>query len=71
MNAKRCDRCGKYYESEGTGTVTVTVKHGEDSTKISPYIGIYTKEAERHIHDLCEECAKDFEKWMKQDNGNT
>lgn len=62
MNAKKCDRCGCYYDRD-------------ENTKIAlnPKIdGVFINTAFEfdceYIYDLCEECAEGFEKWMKQDN---
>ncbi len=61
MNAKKCDRCGKYY-TDGSfacysgGSMTIVSSTGRK---------VINKNTE---YDLCEECAEGFEKWMKQDN---
>ena len=64
MNAKKCDRCGKYYEPyqradshmTSTGNTVYNVKF--NCVKIcidDKWCGTF---------DLCPECAKDFNKWI-------
>ena len=58
-DAKKCDRCGRYYGTDATRAVTV------DSIPIEGIdIGVF-----RNIHhtfrcDLCEECAEELLKFM-------
>lgn len=60
MNAKKCDRCGKYYEGKETAAVTLT--NGENNfTRALLRCDLNPKEKS---YDLCNDCADSFGKWM-------
>lgn len=60
MNAKKCDRCGKYY-TDGSfvchsgGSITIVSSTGRKAIN---------KDTE---YDLCDECTEGFEKWLHLD----
>lgn len=55
MDAKRCDRCGRFYNRD----------YYEHFKLIS-----YKSIAFGQQLDLCKNCAKDFEKWLKKVRNN-
>lgn len=65
MNAKKCDRCGKYYVTDGE-----RVYYDGESITVFSNIGKKVSDS-KAAYDLCNDCTKSFENWMKQDNGNT
>ncbi len=65
MNAKRCDRCGKYYVTDGEHIYC-------DGESITVFSDVGKRVSDRKAaYDLCENCAESFEKWLRLDNGNT
>lgn len=57
MNAKRCDRCGKFYQASKEKSKYILMNN--DPTKAYKRISQV---------DLCENCLKALERWMKNDN---
>ena len=63
--AKRCDRCGKYYD---------LIPENLPGTKTGPQYSInYYKQldsmgAEVEVFDLCPECARQFTEWAENPN---
>lgn len=54
MTAKKCDRCGKYYDLHRNGSCKYYL------SKIDTLNG-------RHYSiDLCEECSNDLQEWFKE-----
>jgi len=68
MNAKKCDRCGKFYE---TGGNTSLIQCDSEYVGVLLYSDIYPKKANNTIHDLCNDCAEEFQKWMNQGANGT
>lgn len=71
MDAKKCDRCGCYYDNNGKSKALLN-----NSKKISKYsprnysIGvcfkdIYDTNSSRSF-DLCSDCVNDFIKWFEE-----
>lgn len=58
MNAKQCDRCGKYYSDD---VKYPTVKLIDEHSKLINCIGNSLWDC-----DLCDDCWKSFKKWMEQ-----
>ncbi len=52
-DAKRCDRCGRYFDAEGEGRTVAAYPVGCRSSR------------ERTEDDLCPRCADRFESWMR------
>lgn len=57
MNAKKCDRCGKYYDIYTDKEIfnslrRFNLKSLDNCTPFKPYI------------DLCKECRDEFIEWM-------
>ena len=64
MNAKCCDRCGKFYRNatpEGEELILGTYTPGEDKPPV-----IEGRE-EFEIIDLCPACYKQLYKWLKRE----
>lgn len=55
MNAKKCDRCGKYF-NEDEKYYEIHVKPCIDRTTVM--LGNY--------YDFCDECSKKFDKFVKE-----
>lgn len=64
MNAKKCDRCGKYY------TYGDFVRYDGGAITIFSNTGKKVIDS-KTTYDLCDDCADEFKKWMEQGNGNT
>lgn len=64
MNAKKCDRCGKFYVREKDEKYGMILKSKRDE-----YGMIGRNEGE--IYDLCTECMTDFERWLENENTET
>lgn len=64
MNAKKCDRCGKYYETENS----VTIQYVYGQVKFVPFIGLCP---EKTTYDLCADCAEEFQEWMNSLSDDT
>lgn len=58
-NAKKCDRCGKYYDRNLECYAPGTVASGVSFTRVDGYIGLK--------FDLCDSCIIDFKKFMRGD----
>lgn len=58
-NAKKCDRCGKFYEK-----YTKKLKDGSIVNGII-VIGSGFPVTDENFEDLCPECMKELEKWME------
>lgn len=56
-NAKKCDRCGKYYDVDVTYPVVDLIN---DTTKQITTIGNGLYDC-----DLCQNCLDEFEMWWK------
>ena len=54
-DAKKCDRCGKYYENKNPGFSISRLKYAGD---LMGRIEI----------DLCEDCCEQFNKWLEDKN---
>lgn len=71
MNAKKCDRCGCYYDDNGKSKALLN-----NSEKISKYalrgygIGVCFKDIcgqnFSRSFDLCSDCVNDFIKWFEE-----
>lgn len=60
-NAKKCDRCGKYYDgNELYHDSTNFGKSCTDGMAFTTTNGEYCKE-----HDLCDECIGLLKEWLK------
>lgn len=57
-NAKKCDRCGKYYD----------VYNGTD-TGMNETNGVASVKGNKHVklYDLCPECNTEFKKWIEEE----
>lgn len=67
MVIKRCDRCGKNYENNNL--VQGIIPRIGLEEKI---IGIGLMSDQRRYsrkYDLCDDCVKDFKKWIKNSEG--
>lgn len=57
MDAKKCDRCGSYYDNDECAETE------ESSTNIT--VASYKcSKGPINIHDLCPDCAKKLYKWF-------
>lgn len=56
MNAKKCDRCGKFYEKPNVKSDIKVIK--------------YTHPCGECFIDLCDECQKKLEDFLKGENNN-
>ena len=62
MNAKKCDRCGKYYElNRESKTPNAISKFKED------FCG-FCNHTEKY--DVCPKCMESFERWLSNENKN-
>lgn len=66
-NAKKCDRCGKFYESyhtdvNGYSANAIFVAHETSIT--------YKERDIRFVLDLCPECMNSFTKWLNEKENN-
>lgn len=55
MNAKKCDRCGSYYEP---------TNEGNNALKI---FNIFSLVGMKITRDICPDCMDDLQKWLKQE----
>ena len=71
MKVRKCDRCGKIIEpevkkarsiSEMLGDITKTIT---DAVCVLTGVTIYSVYADKEPADLCKECMKSFNNWMK------
>lgn len=62
--AKKCDRCGKFYDSYPIGDVPGVY----NSVRRYRKIGEAKQTFESEIKDLCPECMEAFDKFMKGEN---
>ncbi len=53
MNAKKCNRCGTYYDENSKILLL-----GTDKSELYGFETI----------DLCEICSQEFEKWLKKED---
>lgn len=62
MNARKCDRCGKFFEIKPSGKF--------DGGKIILFdlVDYWSHETAKITRDLCEDCKNDFERWLKNEN---
>lgn len=65
MNAKKCDRCGKFYENEESAAIKLT--NGADNFCRRLW-GVNINHNEKTF-DLCDDCVEEFQKWMEQGKG--
>lgn len=63
MNAKKCDRCGRYCEGNETAIITLT----NGANNFARAIFRCDLNPKEKSYDLCEECAEGFEKWIHPD----
>lgn len=57
MIAKKCDRCGKFYDSDSIKTNCTGIITGQsDNTN------------DREFYDLCSDCFVDFKEWINNPN---
>lgn len=58
MDAKKCDMCGKFYESEPSKIIEIGYKktHGIAWEIHNTFLAI----------DLCPDCLKDFKRWFER-----
>lgn len=61
--ARKCDRCGKLYETYNTKN---------DEKKINGLMTLNIDDDRRYyshgIMDLCPECMEEFQRWIKEKN---
>lgn len=62
MDVKKCDRCGKYYEKNESG------KYDGGKILMFEHSDFFSREDAKIHGDLCEECAKEFERWLKNES---
>lgn len=67
MDAKKCDRCGKYYD-KNSNTLGRSFKNSNGVTNLSgmAYINIVNDVKGRT--DLCDECIEKLMKFMKMED---
>lgn len=58
MNAKKCDRCGNYYDHDANTKIALNPKL--DGVLVNTAFGFDCE----YIYDLCDDCAESFDKWM-------
>ncbi len=67
-DAKKCDRCGKYY------TPSVSVKNPlevlAESLSRTYSFSVEMKKAIGTVCDLCPDCMKSFERWFDTEEGD-
>ena len=60
MNAKKCDRCGRYYDKN-----TEHLIGGNIPIRYAAGVQIYdNSEADRKAWDLCDDCLMEFFNWV-------
>lgn len=64
MNAKKCDRCGKYYCGGDTASVTLT--NGVNNFARTMFK--WDLNPKEKSYDLCENRIEEFNKWMNPDD---
>lgn len=57
-NAKKCDRCGKYYGAYNGTDTGMNETNGVASVKGTKHVNVY---------DLCPECNSEFKKWIGEE----
>lgn len=60
MDAKKCDRCGRYYEPD-----VVKFSIGNVNYQNHGSVYMYPIDLAKSI-DLCPECCRSFEQWLNQ-----
>lgn len=64
MDAKKCDRCRKFYTRNKDEKYGVILKSKRDE------YGMFGRN-EGELYDLCHECMEDFERWLENENTET
>lgn len=68
MNAKKCDRCGKFYEFYKIESQGEYIKGTAGIIKISrTQFGCKNEVAD---YDLCRDCAESFQSWFEEGRQN-
>ena len=62
-NAKKCDRCGKYYEEREMNAFEAVAKSIEKA--FTPQTEIKCIMAIEGLLDLCPACSKSLKEWVK------
>lgn len=65
MDAKKCDRCGKFYTRETGEKYGVIFKGKRDD------YGMLGGKSDGDLYDLCNDCMTDFERWIKNEDTET
>lgn len=60
MDAKKCDRCGKFYTRKDGEKYGVILRGRRDDYGM---LGGRT-DSERDLYDICNSCMEDFERWI-------
>lgn len=72
MDAKKCDRCGKYYDKyaglyEQAEEGTLFERYRLPYNQLLIGNGIYDKTIPNKIFELCPDCMMKFDKWMNKE----
>lgn len=59
MEARKCDRCGKYFDVNPNG------KFEGEKVMLFPLEGYWARETANLAKDLCAECSTSFRDWFK------
>ena len=62
-NAKKCDRCGRYYEER---MATAIENLAEGITKLVSFPQPAIIEVIEQFVDLCPECSDSLKRWMRE-----
>lgn len=67
MNAKKCDRCGKFYTIKEPNAIEAIKALGTSFAELStPERTNKAISALNTAIDLCENCEKEFKKWLNE-----
>lgn len=64
MDAKKCDRCGRYYEPYSIADSHMTRTGDFEYNVKFNNVATFTDDKNKKTYDLCPECAKAFNIWI-------
>ena len=69
MNAKRCDRCGKFYTLTDYNRILLPVDKNPAFGEHYHHIEVYYNDDEYKAPDLCPDCVNDLIDWFFNPRG--
>lgn len=62
MDAKKCDRCGEFFEKNENG------KFDGGAVFLFEFEGYWGRDEAKMYKELCKDCTKEFERWLGNEN---